>query len=498
MADFRVLNNKRPRKAEPPAVKQNVVYDVVLPPKVPGFTFTVQGDTIILTEYVGKDKHVIIPGTVTTPDGGMVFRILIGKEAFFDCRSLDRVTIREGITSIGDRTFKDCIYLTHITIPKSRCTKHEFTGRIRNSLRQFECSLKHPRGFETRNLGDSVEIVKFHPTDFPEVIIPKTFFDPPLRVTSIGKHAFGKGKLRTSRIIVGEIPGADSRDSGKYGHLTRITIPEDVTSIGEGAFADCTSLADIMIPEGVTSISDDAFRGCTSLTSMILPKGVTTIGKEAFRDCRSLTNITIPESVTSIDEGAFADCRSLAGIMIPEGVTSISDEAFRGCTSLASTILPKGVTIIGKEAFRDCRSLVNITTSEGVTSIAKGALVGCVSLTNTTIPERITSIKMGAFYGCESLINITIPERITSINREVFYGCKSLTNIIIPDGVINISAYVFHRCTALANVTIPKSVTNIGPEAFKGCGHVTIYTPRGSVAWRYAEENKINHKEIIP
>ena len=66
---------------------------------------------------------------------------------------------------------------------------------------------------------------------------------------------------------------------GKAGSYT---IPNSVTSIGDCAFVDCTSLTSVTIPNSVTSIGDEAFSGCTSLTNVTIPNSVTSIGDEAF------------------------------------------------------------------------------------------------------------------------------------------------------------------------------------------------------------------------
>ena len=113
----------------------------------------------------------------------------------------------------------------------------------------------------------------------------------------------------------------------------KVVIPDtidgkSVTSIGEFAFFDCTSLTSITIPDSVTCIEWYAFQGCTSLTSIKIPDSVTEIGSSAFSGCKSLTSITIPNSVTSIGEFAFYDCTSLTSITIPNSVTSIGSNAF--------------------------------------------------------------------------------------------------------------------------------------------------------------------------
>ena len=133
-----------------------------------------------------------------------------------------------------------------------------------------------------------------------------------------------------------------------------------ITSIGYGAFANCTSLTSITIPDSVTSIGYCAFEGCTSLTSITIPDSVTSIGISAFYNCTSLTSITIPDSVTSIGDWAFYDCDSLTSVTIPDSVTSIGDCAFGGCDSLTSVTIGNGVTSICSYAFANCTSLKEV------------------------------------------------------------------------------------------------------------------------------------------
>ena len=142
--------------------------------------------------------------------------------------------------------------------------------------------------------------------------------------------------------------------------LIKITLPEQITTIGVWALKGCKNLKKIAIPNAVTEIGVYAFNGCTSLTSVTIGNSVTTIGGCAFSGCTSLTSIIIPDSVTSIGYSAFNGCTSLTSIIIPDSVTSIEKGTFFGCTSLTSVTIGNGVTSIGEEAFYECTSLTSV------------------------------------------------------------------------------------------------------------------------------------------
>jgi len=294
--------------------------------------------------------------------------------------------------------------------------------------------------------------------------------------------------------------------------ITSIAIPESVTSIGDGAFSDCSRLTSIIIPGSVTSIGNMAFFYCDGLRSVTIPSSVTTIGFGAFAQCYSLTSINIPESITSIRDNVFLSCVSLQSISIPESIISIGKSAFSDCYRLTSITIPTSVTSIGDGAFNNCNSLTLITIPELVISIGEYVFSGCTSLTainvdtdnvsfssengvlfnydktvimaypagktetSYNIPSSVNSIDKDAFYNCTNLTSITIPPSVASIGDGAFRYCSNLTSINIPTSVTTIRNYTFCNCTRLTSINIPASLTWIGVMAFNECSALTSIT----------------------
>ncbi len=355
--------------------------------------------------------------------------------------------IAEGVTSIGSSAFDDCTSLTSVTIPDS-------VTRIGDGAFASCTSLT----------GIWVTEGNSHYANDASGVL------------------FNKDKT-----TLVQCPGA----------FAAYAIPNSVTSIGEYAFAYCTSLTSVTIPDSVTSIDRVAFEGCTSLKSVTIPNSVTSIGAWAFRDCTSLTRVTIPDSVTSIGERAFLGCTSLTSVTIPDSVTSIGGSAFKDCTSLTSVTIPDSVTSIGVGAFASCTSLTGIWVAEGSSHYASDAfgvlfnkdkttLVQCPGAISGSyaIPDSVTIIGEYAFDGCTSLTSVTIPNSVTSIGEYAFAYCTSLTSVTIPDSVTSIGGWAFYNCTSLTSVTIPNSVTSIYWGAFGDCTSLTdVYFTGTESAW---------------
>ena len=303
-----------------------------------------------------------------------------------------------------------------------------------------------------------------------ELIIPSKVNDGTnfYIVTEIGEYGFCKNAV-TSVTIPNSVTSIGQYAFANCSSLASVSIPNSVTSIGEYAFYNCSSLASVSIPSSVTSIGDSAFAHCYSLASVSIPSSVTSIGGYTFGSCSSLTSVSIPSSVTSIGKYAFFYCSSLASVSIPNSVTSIGESTFSGCRSLASVSIPSSVTSIGESTFSGCSSLASVSIPSSVTSIGERAFEDCSALTSVSIPSSVTSIGNSTFANCSSLASVSIPSSVTSIGNSTFANCSSLASVSILNSVTYIGNKAFSNCSILTDIRIPDAIEKIGEDAFSGC-----------------------------
>ena len=414
-----------------------------------------------------------IPNSVTS----------IGYAAFYDCSSLTSITIPDSVTSIVESAFEDCTNLKTISLScKSSLKKSDFGEQAdlvsytnqhlltKTAAKAATCAESGNKEYWTCKhcgkyfLSDDTNPATATAVELSETVIPALkhknattrgavkptetapgysgdrYCPDCNTVLKKGYTYWIEGNLTwklyedgTLNISgTGAMKDYDSDDSPatqKKDSVKKVVIEDDVTSIGDYAFWNCSNLTSITIPDSVTIIGNSAFNACSSLTSLTIPNSVTSIGNSAFNACSSLTSLTIPNSVTSIEFAAFYACSSLTSLTIPNSVTSIGDSAFNACSSLTSLTIPNSVTSIGEGAFYACSSLTSITIPNSVTSIGEGAFYACSSLTSITIPDSVTRIGDYAFKNCSNLTSITIPDSVTSIGNSAFYGCSSLKTI---------------------------------------------------------------------
>ena len=261
------------------------------------------------------------------------------------------------------------------------------------------------------------------------------------------------------------------------------TIPSSINGVTITGIADSsnyTSLpgftklsGSLTIPMGITNIGNYAFQG-THLTSVTIPGTVASIGRWAFYNCTGLTSVTLSSGLTNIGDYAFYGCSGLTSVTIPATITSFGCQVFQSCTGLTSVTFSPGLTTIGNYAFFDCTGLTGkLTIPTSVTSIGTYAFGRCAHLTSVVIPASVTSFGTDAFYGCTGLASVTFSSGLTNIGSSAFYGCTGLTNVTIPKSVTGVDVYAFGECT---NLTVRRPVAKtIWTDGYLGCKAVITY-----------------------
>lgn len=225
--------------------------------------YTLNSDNTYTVTGIGlfNGSNLIIPSTY----GGKKVTA-IGEFAFWECLSLETVTIGGNITEIGTYAFAECDNLEVVNIPDSVTTVGEYVF--------YWCP-----NLTTVNISSNS------------------------RLTKIGESMFHWCEK-----------------------LTTVTIPNNVTRIENYAFYGCYSLTSINIPSTVTYIGDSAFSDA-GLTSIIIPMSVKTIDRAAFCNCTSLTSFNYAGTMydwNKVTKGSqWADYSAFKNVVCSNGTVSV-------------------------------------------------------------------------------------------------------------------------------------------------------------------------------
>ena len=401
----------------------------------------------------------------------------IAAYAFNGCAAVTKFTIPNTVTNIGQYAFQNCTGLMAVEVPKSVTSigQYAFSGcaGLRSMTLPF---VGYQRGTSGYN--------------------------------GLFGYLFESGSSSSSRSgfqTVNQYDGSYNRYWQIPTNLVSVTITDE-TSLGYGAFQNCTMLTNIVVNDEVKSIGSYAFSGCTGLRDFTIPASAKSVGSYAFSGCTGLTSITIPESVTSIGQYAFQNCSNLASIRILSTNLAIDPYAFSGYpASIYDTTTIPGVKLIDGWAVGFTDALSGDVDLSQVRNISQGAFQGNTKITSVVLPESLTAIPNNAFYGCTSLCNVTLPGTVTSIGSYAFYNCRSITavnlpaslttigewafydtairSLAIPEGVTSVGDYAFYNCTALKSVTIPTTLKTIGKSAFAGDTAIATVAISDLAAW---------------
>lgn len=319
-------------------------------------------------------ESVVISGAVDVP-----------RDMFGKCTGLKKVTLKNGVRSIGEDAFRDCSSLEGVIFENTvleKISDGAFWG----------CS-----ALSSIVLPDSVTEIErnaFFETGLRNIQLPE-------KLTLIGGGAFCNCK-----------------------NLKQVQLPPQLKELGEGAFFNCENLAQIQLPSQLNKLGGDAFRDCTSLDKIDIPAGLKQIESATF--CNTgLTSVTLHEGLTKIEDWAFHDCLKLKKIRIPKSVTDIGELALGIRYNMgngAEEVIPGGFTVEGYTGSAAERYVKRMHQSENLYHVffkdVKFVSIGGQTAAVTNISKtKISALKTRAFTGKPLTQALTIT-----------YGGKKLVN----------------------------------------------------------------------
>ena len=189
-------------------------------------------------------------------------------------------------------------------------------------------------------------------------------------------------------------------------YIKKVVLPNGITSIGNYAFVWGSKISEIVWPTdgNLKTIGSYAFYECDGLTRIALPNGVTSVGAYAFAYCSYVTSISLPGSLKTIGKYGFA-YTAVTSISLPSGLTTIGVEAFRGNYKLRSVTGGAGLKSLGTGAFAFTYDLRTFKiTSKKLFRIGKQCF--CCSGLKTLQIKKTTKLKKKKVKNSLSLSNV--------------------------------------------------------------------------------------------
>ncbi len=417
------------------------------------------------------------------------------------------VEIPDGVESIGDYAFYGCAVNSN--------KYHLDSKELYTDIYYF-----YNYGLSSLTIGENVAAIGAHAFDGCSHLIDVKMGEA---VASIGEYAFKdcfKDCFKGVREGEYTLTGYTVKKLEDYTVIWQqedsvpqpISLPEGLTSMGEGAFSGCMHLPSINFPATLTTIPTMAFNGCGNFTKIDLPEGLTTIGEAAFGGCKGVSEISIP---ASFREGSrvFVDCDSAFYVTYNAALPASFDEGFfspkvysskksvvkapnallediKGKTpwALFYKIEAKNDTLLHLERVLEtknglrfrvlsnkpvpyCEVAGPAVKADGPTTYEVPQFVENIDETSDYYGMSYKVIRIGndAFEDDLTLVGITIPESVYEIGQEAFNGCKNLPEINLPKTITNMCERAFANCYGLTYFEVPPLVTRLNPEVLKDC-----------------------------
>ena len=296
---------------------------------IPYTDVIVQGETTTICTLAFANtpvQKVQLPSTLTTIHYG----------AFQNCTALKQITLPESMTFIEGGAFQNCSVLSSILVPQNVT----YLGASAFSGCTSLTSATLPQAITRISSG------------LFENCSSLTTVQASSALTSIGSRAFAETSALSSFTFPQTLTAVGEESFTGSGIVTA-NLPQSVTYLGAGAFADCTKLVYAQVPAAIQAVRERTFRNCTELKNVSIPEGIRYIGAAAFQNDVSLQTVDFAQSLLTICDNAFEGSGVGEGLVLPPALRTIGSRAFAGCMRLTSLTIPTDVRKMGSQAFAD-------------------------------------------------------------------------------------------------------------------------------------------------
>lgn len=369
-----------------------------------GFSYDVLDDgTIAVYRYIGNPDETM-PETLAIPetiDGYTVTRIGKGSVPV-GFKGVETLELPDTVTSIAPRAFNNGDYSNGVI----HSVKYIKGGSI---------SEIGERAFERNGIYSVDTADEFSVGDYAFYEAANITFPDTITLTGLGMSAFStkvndySNHICSNVIIkegVTEIPSC----CFDYAGIDSITLPSTLKSIGFRSLS-ANNFKEIVLPEELESIGLGAFMLCKNLESVYIPKKIDYISEACFTGCSKLKTVTSDSTITSVRREGFSGCSSLSDFDISV-LTEIGMEAFNKCSSLTGElVINEAITVVEPYAFASC-NFTSLKLHDGITVIAASAFERNYNMTGIlTLPKNLWYLGDKAFDHDYSFKNetLTIP-----------------------------------------------------------------------------------------
>ena len=288
----------------------------------------------------------------------------ISEYMFYFCESMSDIDLPDSITTIDVRAFSNCNGITQMTLPKNLKSIQNYAFMEDYNLEKVIFKGDAPEEI-TRSAFGYASIKAYYPGNNKTWTKNKlkTYPEDLEWITYATEGTTFKNKSLNAEFKVTKAMETVAYVGSTNKKATSITIPKTVkkdgitykiTSLNKNAFKNNKKLEKVTVGNNVTTIGASAFQGCAALKTVKIGSKVTNINQKAFYGCSKLANLTIGQNVTTIEASAFQNCTSLKKFTIPSKVKKIGEKAFYGDKKVTSiTIKTSKLTAgnVGKQAF---------------------------------------------------------------------------------------------------------------------------------------------------